>query len=340
MGTIDSLFSSQISDMHGIPFDDGGGRSVGCGWNIDPAFGYGTYWYLTIDDAMAIVVFDLLFYEDIAFGAQVPNFFCFGSYGNNMVPYFAPIVGDDEGWEHGTLLGYAWHSGTCSEVAHAGKPLSVASISLLPQAVHTMAQRLGCDPSLLTSAISGLDGSHRILPLLRLFEEVKQARCGRTAARVYYECKAVEACALVVDWWEQQLNAGAQRIRPTDRTAFNLASAYVRANLDRQITLDDLCRASCVSASKLTGLFKSIEGTTPLGFVRSIRMEHARRLLEEGDEPLSRVAAAVGFTRQGSFSEAFKERYGITPSRYRAYSRYSIRQPTTQDAAPGFWAKA
>ena len=83
------------------------------------------------------------------------------------------------------------------------------------------------------------------------------------------------------------------------------------------MTLADLCRASCVSASKLTALFKAIENNTPLGYVRDLRMEAACNLLAHSDEALSSVAAAVGFSRQGSFSEAFRERFGMPPHQYR-----------------------
>ena len=43
----------------------------------------------------------------------------------------------------------------------------------------------------------------------------------------------------------------------------------------------------------------------------------ACELLAGTDEPIAAVSASVGFSRQGSFSEAFKERFGVTPNRYR-----------------------
>lgn len=318
---IDAIFVPQITDMHGIPFPEGSERGCGRGWRIDPAFGQGTYWYLPLGDAMAVAVFDLLFYRDTAFTSSVPDFFCFGSYGRNMLPYFAPLIGEGEGWEQGTLLGYAWRNGTCREVARAGKPLAVTSISMRPRAATEMAQRIGTDPLTLTSAIASLDGTHRILPLLRLFDEIRAARLHPSVARSYYECKATEACALVVDWQERRAGETAPRIRAADRTAFNLACSYAREHLGQPVALDDLCRASCVSASKLTSLFKEIEGTTPMGYVRDARMEKACELLTRTDDSLASVASAVGFGRQGSFSEAFKERFGVTPHRYRAADR-------------------
>lgn len=195
---IESIFLPQISDMHGIEEEGGGGRECGRAWTVDPAYGRGSYWCLAIDDTAAIAVFDLLFSEAVSFGAVVPNFFCFGSYGRSMIPYFTPLLGIEDGWETGTLLGYAWRAGMCREVVPPGERLTVASISLLPEGATRMARAIGADPVLLTAAIARLDGAHRVPELSRLFDEVKAAKPSRTVAEAYYRCKVMEACALVV----------------------------------------------------------------------------------------------------------------------------------------------
>ena len=195
---IEDIFIPQITDMHGIPFEGGGERSCGHGWAIDPRWGEGTYWYLPLDDMLAVASFDLTFHHDVSFGGKVPNLFCFGSYGRNMIPYFTPYVGVEEGWERGTLLGYAWRAGLCREHVRAGEPLAVTSISLLSRGATEMARRIGCDPLTLTSAIASLDGTHRIPALQRLFEEVRAARLGATAAQAYYACKATRHARF---WW-------------------------------------------------------------------------------------------------------------------------------------------
>ncbi len=318
---IDAIFLPQMADMHGVEVEGGGDRGCGRVWTIDPAYGYGSYWYLAIDDAAAIAVFDLLFNETVSFGAVVPNFFCFGSYGRNMIPYFTPLLGIEDGWETGTLLGYAWRAGMCCEVVPPGERLTVASISLLPEGATGMASAVGTDPVALTTAIARLDGTHRIPALSRLFDEIKAARLSHTVAEAYYRCKAAEACALVVDWHERNAQGAAPRMRAVDRTSLNLACAFAREHLDEPIELGDLCHAACTSPSKLASLFRDAEGTTPMGWVRDRRMERACELLTSTDESIAAVAARVGFLRQGSFSEAFKERFGMTPHRYRTLNR-------------------
>ena len=76
---------------------------------------------------------------------------------------------------------------------------------------------------------------------------------------------------------------------------------------------NELCRIACMSASKLTRLFKQAEGMTPQEYARTLRMERACELLGDTDLSMAEIAARLGFARQGSFSEAFKERFGATP---------------------------
>lgn len=156
--------------MHGIEEEGGGGRECGRAWTVDPAYGRGSYWCLAIDDTAAIAVFDLLFSEAVSFGAVVPNFFCFGSYGRSMIPYFTPLLGIEDGWETGTLLGYAWRAGMCREVVPPGERLTVASISLLPEGATRMARAIGADPGL---AHSGDRAPRRRAPSTRAVASVR-----------------------------------------------------------------------------------------------------------------------------------------------------------------------
>lgn len=54
--------------------------------------------------------------------------------------------------------------------------------------------------------------------------------------------------------------------------------------------------------------------TTPNLFIRHIKMEQARRLLELGEYgTVSEVAYAVGYKQPGYFTQVFEHRFGIKP---------------------------
>lgn len=80
----------------------------------------------------------------------------------------------------------------------------------------------------------------------------------------------------------------------------------------------ELCRIACMSASKLTRLFKQAEGMTPAGVRAPPCAWSAPASSGDTDLSMAEIAARLGFARQGSFSEAFKERFGATPQEFRA----------------------
>jgi transcriptional regulator GlxA family with amidase domain len=66
-----------------------------------------------------------------------------------------------------------------------------------------------------------------------------------------------------------------------------------------------------------SGVFQSESGITPADFVEMARVDSARRLLEESDTPLQRVASRCGFASPDTMRRAFLRRIGTGPSDYR-----------------------
>lgn len=94
--------------------------------------------------------------------------------------------------------------------------------------------------------------------------------------------------------------------------------AYVRTNLERTITLDDLAREVGMSISSFSRTFKEVIGRTPMQFVMAYRIEQAISMMEDPLVPLGDVAHACGFADQAHFSRSFKQLIGMTPSAHRA----------------------
>ena len=68
-----------------------------------------------------------------------------------------------------------------------------------------------------------------------------------------------------------------------------------------------------------TGLFrkiKAITGLSPTAFIRSIKLKHARQLLDEG-KSVSEVSVKVGFSSLSYFGKCFQQEYGKKPSDYK-----------------------
>lgn len=101
------------------------------------------------------------------------------------------------------------------------------------------------------------------------------------------------------------------------------AVRFIEANLFEPLEVPDIARQSYASVSTLLRRFKSDVGMTPYLYIKNRRLEEAMRLLKSGDYPVSDVALLVGYENFGAFSEAFKEKYGDSPSHYKGATEKS-----------------
>lgn len=313
--TVKDVFDPQACALHCRRLDGGRQRAPGVTWEIDPTYGSGTYWYHAIDDGCAICSFSMSFTVSETVSCPTPPFVCLGAYSRTMTPYFG--LNDERAQT--TVLGYAWDSPSYTQLLRPGGLLRATSIIMLPDAVKRMAPVLGCTSKELKRAICTEDGSLPAPELVAALAQAEAARPSTRTAQAYYTAKIVEALALMLDRMaareDNQVRTPA--LSGADRTALARARQAIEENLDTVLPNATLCQLAYISESKLTRLFKRVEGTTPQEYARRLRMERARDLLEQSDLPLAEVARACGFKRQGSFSEAFRERYGCTPRAFR-----------------------
>ena len=94
---------------------------------------------------------------------------------------------------------------------------------------------------------------------------------------------------------------------------------FAQASLADKIVLDDLARMVDLDRFSFLRLFKRTIGMTPHAWLLRLRLERAVELLRQGgDRPITEIAHAVGFFDQSHFNRAFRQAYGVTPSRLQA----------------------
>ena len=94
-----------------------------------------------------------------------------------------------------------------------------------------------------------------------------------------------------------------------------VATAFLHANLDRNLRVGEAAREACLSPFHFHRLFGAIHGVTPHRYLSRLRLEKARALLRGGGLAVADVAAACGFESTGSFTTLFKRTFGVTPGR-------------------------
>lgn len=93
--------------------------------------------------------------------------------------------------------------------------------------------------------------------------------------------------------------------------------AMMKDDLCREWSLDSLARSLGMSRSRFQHLFKAETGSSPAHYLRALRLEHARELLESSLLNVKQVMASVGIYDKSHFGRAFKKAYGLTPTQYR-----------------------
>ncbi len=94
------------------------------------------------------------------------------------------------------------------------------------------------------------------------------------------------------------------------------AEQFIRANAQISISLGDICQAAGVSARTLQISFRRRRGCTPMGFLRSIRLEQVRASLlqPQAETSVSGEASRWGFFHFGRFSQEYRRKYAELPS--------------------------
>jgi transcriptional regulator GlxA family with amidase domain len=113
--------------------------------------------------------------------------------------------------------------------------------------------------------------------------------------------------------------------RPPARRGLREVQRYAIENLAADLTVESLARCAHMSPRHFARSFRTEVGLTPARYVERLRLEAARRRLEEGAEPLAAVAAECGFGTAETMRRAFLRTLAVGPSEYRR--RFHVAAP-------------
>jgi transcriptional regulator GlxA family with amidase domain len=99
---------------------------------------------------------------------------------------------------------------------------------------------------------------------------------------------------------------------------FGELELWMLENPRADLSVAGLARRMSMSPRHFARLFRARLGASPGAYVRRLRVEHARRRIEEGASRLKQVARDCGFADEQSLRRSFQEHVGITPADYRA----------------------
>jgi AraC-like DNA-binding protein len=95
--------------------------------------------------------------------------------------------------------------------------------------------------------------------------------------------------------------------------------SFIAANLDRELSLDEIADSVHLSKFYLSHLFKNFFSMSPISYHKLARINHAKKMLQLTDLSISEASESLGFSSIHAFSRVFKSVEGVSPSQYRKY---------------------
>ncbi|BBH23684.1 hypothetical protein Back11_50290 [Paenibacillus baekrokdamisoli] len=95
------------------------------------------------------------------------------------------------------------------------------------------------------------------------------------------------------------------------------AQAHIRGHLEEELQMPQIARMVGMSRSYFSRCFHDISGFTFNDYIRDLRIERAKALLQQTDKSIGWIAAQSGYPNDKYFSKVFRNATGLLPSIYR-----------------------
>ncbi len=160
-----------------------------------------------------------------------------------------------------------------------------------------------------------------------------------------YELRSLWADELLPSWHEAEQRESMEEIAPIligvcltchqryldythsseNKQLVQQIRVYIEDNFSNpELSLSLISEQFSVSAKYISQLFKDQLGINFAEFVTSLRIESAKELLVETEEPINDIALRVGYEIPLSFGRTFKRNVGVSPSEYRRNMRIKV----------------
>ena len=110
-------------------------------------------------------------------------------------------------------------------------------------------------------------------------------------------------------------NTSTKKLRDSQRMKNMLQ--YIDEHYSDNITINEIAESVSLSVSECLRCFHRTIGTTPIQYLRSLRIKKAAELLTNTDMKIVDVGIICGFQDMSYFAKTFRNIYGCTPSQYR-----------------------
>jgi len=220
------------------------------------------------------------------------------------------------------LLNKPHHEHTVSHVYHV--PDECTCISFSPEFYESVKDRYGNSEnkffrnndisSVLVKSDAGLDYIHN-----KMFRSLKSKR--RTNLMVDSLVFEILHLTLAKMWGGDSVRPVPASLKKHHLETVEKAKDFIAENYNRDLSLGEIADNSCVSPFHFSRIFKIFTSYSPHRYLVDTRLKNAENLIKTSDLSITEISLLSGFDSLEYFSAAFRNRYRLSPSQFRAGNR-------------------
>jgi AraC-like DNA-binding protein len=129
----------------------------------------------------------------------------------------------------------------------------------------------------------------------------------------------------------EKLIATLEQNKPHEAAFIQKINTLIKVNLENEnFDSNALCKAMSMSRTQLFRRLKSLIRQAPAIYIKTIRLQRAKELLETTDATVSEIAFKTGFQTLSHFTKIFKKQYGILPSAFSRTNKSASKSATNE----------
>lgn len=283
--------------------------------------GYGGFWCTNIGDDCLYTSLDLTLLNNITMQNSLESYYCVGLMSADNVA-MTPVQ-QKTGLQPENLISFRQDEGFYRYGLEQGSRYTSRSICFTERFLDKLSRKNPTEANLLREYLSSPTLNELPYQVTQLLYSINpnEADKASTAFKLNAVTNGVFACLL--DSLSAERTALIQEGSVSSQRLVEEARTLINENLNRRLTLDTLAHDLNVSRSNLAAIFKKETGQGIGAYMKSARMQQAANLLRHHKLSIAEVGEAVGYPRLSSFSAAYKQYFGTTPSQSRQHLKYT-----------------
>ncbi|MDY7394984.1 AraC family transcriptional regulator [Aureibaculum sp. 2210JD6-5] len=161
------------------------------------------------------------------------------------------------------------------------------------------------------------------LDTAKFLEEFSECELDDFMKTVYQEGKAYEILSQQLQQYIDDLNKDGERklLRQVTLEKIEKATEIIKQELSKVDNVVALAKRVGLSQNTLQLGFKKLYKMSVNEYIRDVRIEKAKELLETTELNITEISYEIGLNSRSYFSKLFKEKYGQSPKKYHSQLR-------------------